>query len=325
MKSIKKVLRIISSALLIVILGGIFIYGLLRAPAHIWAPAVEKHQASSPVLWIRDNIYMNPNSQPQMVVENENLILIASEDINSQSGLVAFDAYTGETVWKHSADTNQNNLASLQMGVFVGGVGKVVAYNTDAGEVIWETKLPFTRSVTKLVVQDSILYVDTVSANHFLLETSTGKTLQSINYASGNVPVWSDHDMSYTVVEQTLYYQSLGQRGSINDEIKIVAADKESNLQLWKSVIPAASRLVANDFGAFVLTLDGELLYFDPTTGQKEVTIHFTPALQQYYHSEEIVSWEYGYHVAIDEENQLIFVYLGDSAQLFSFRLPQKD
>ncbi|MFT3893314.1 MAG: hypothetical protein QM730_16935 [Anaerolineales bacterium] len=85
----------------------------------------------------------------------------------------------------------------------------------------------------------------------------------------------------------------------------------------WGINVPTISRIAANSLGVFLLASDGWVLRFDPITGAKKQLIQFAPAP---------VKWnatrEYGYHVAVDEQNRLLFVYLGDSAQLFAFRLP---
>ncbi len=311
--------RIISSIVLLMIVGGFLIFHLLEGQVNLWPPTLAEHQSSKSALWIRKNIYINPNKQTQMVTIDGKLMLVGSDTSNNPSRLVALDELTGTNVWQYG-NTNVNTLAVFPWLVYVGEVGRVIALNPDTGETKWSTHLPFTRSVTKLLTLDNILYVDTVSKNHFLLKAKTGEIIQSISYATDDVPIWSDHQMNLEIVGDVMYFQN--QLGLPNGEIEIIAIDKLSGTKYWSEIVPVDSRIEANSLGVFVLTLDGRLLRLNPITGAKEELIQFTPApLQRYYYPERGGTREYGYHVAVDSENQLVFVYLGDSAQLFAFEL----
>lgn len=310
--------RIISSIVLLMIVGGFLIFHLLLGQAPPWSPTITNHQSSVSALWIRNNIYINPDKQTKLITAGGKLLLIGSDMSNNSSRLIALDEITGNNVWQYG-DTNENTLAASPSIVFVGEVGNVIALDSDTGRIIWSSQLPFTRSVTKLLTMDSTLYVDTVSKNHFLLEMETGKIIQSISYATDNVPIWSDHRMNLELVGNNMYFQK--RSGLPNGEVEIIAIDKLSGTQYWSAIVPVASSIVANSLGVFVLTLDGRLLRLDPISGIEKELIQFEPAPLQRYYSERGTTREYGYHVAVDTDNQLVFVYLGDSAQLFAYRL----
>lgn len=313
--------RFISSIVLLMIVGGFLTFHLLYGQASPWSPTITDHQSSVSALWIRKDIYINPDDQAQMTTVNGKLILIASESMDNPFELIAMDANTGTTIWEYG-DTNVSVITASQTRLFVGEVGKVIALKPNNGEIVWSTHLPFTRSVTKVLVRDNILHTDTVSGNHFLLEMETGKILQSISYMTDDVPIWSDHQMDLEFVGNIMYFQKHTRLPNGEVDINIIALDELSGAELWSSSVPAASRIAANSLGVFVLTLDGKLLRFDSVAGSKKELIQFTPAPLQRYYIERGTGREYGYHVAVDTDNHLIFVYLGDSAQLFAYRLP---
>ncbi len=113
------------------------------------------------------------------------------------------------------------------------------------------------------------------------------------------------------------YFQK--QTGYPDYEGEIIAMDI-NGYQIWSSgSLSAASRIAASPLGIFVLDLEGKLLKFNPTEGLKEEVIQFTPMPVL---RDDKEGWNYGYYVAVDTDTQSLFVYTGDSAQLFAFQLP---
>ena len=65
----------------------------------------------------------------------------------------------------------------------------------------------------------------------------------------------------------------------------------------------------------YMLTEDGDILSVDENTGEKSAVVHFssTPFI---INGENI----YAYQLAYDESEDILFVSLGDSKQLFAFK-----
>jgi outer membrane protein assembly factor BamB len=319
MKTSNPTMHILSLILLLVIVGAFLIFHFLQGPLPLWPPPITNHQSSISALWIQHNVYINPDDQAQLIAVAGKLIFIGSVAIDHPGRLIAFDDRSGNMIWQFG-DTDEGVLAASPTNVFVGEVGKVTSLNPDNGEIVWSTQLPFTRSVTKLLVRDNVLYVDTVSENHFLLEIETGKILQTISYASSNVPAWSDHIRDLEFADSIMYFQK--EDPVSNKVIEITALSELDGNQLWSSNVSAVSKITANSLGVYVLTTDGKLLKFNPLNGSSDELIQFIPTFTQQHYSEGGTARDYGYHVTVDEKNQLMFVYLGDSAQLFAYRLP---
>ena len=189
MKQNKLVSNLASLILLVIFLGAFFMISLPDKQTFDWTPIVESRQSPIPELWEHQGIYIELNNQHQLVVAQDKLIYIGTDSPENEPFHVnALDKSTGTKIWQYGTG-DENCLATSASLIFVGGVGKVDALNLDDGSIVWTTNLPLTRSVTKLLVRDNILYVDTVSANHFLLEIESGKILQSISYPNDNVPI----------------------------------------------------------------------------------------------------------------------------------------
>jgi len=284
------------------------------------APVITSHNSSMTSLWVRTDYLMDSSDHTQMIALGNKLFIIGSASDKELPRLIALDVYTGNIIWQYG-DANVNVLAISETILFVGQVGQVVALNPDNGTGVWSKSLPFSRSVTKLLVRDNMLYVDTVGGNHVILDAETGNILQEIAYTVDNapnndIPVWSDKNMNLEFVGNIMYFQK--QTGYPDYKGEIIALDEFSRNQIWSSgPLSAATRIAASPLGVFVLGLDGKLLRFSPTDGAKDPIIQFEPAPILRHED----GWVYGYHVAVDSDNQLLFVYLGDSAQLFAFHI----
>jgi len=257
-----------------------------------------------------------------MIALGSKLFITGSASESELSRLLALDVHTGDMIWQYG-DAKVNTLTSSTTRLFVGelGGGKVVALNPSNGAIIWSANLRQYGNVTKVFVRENKLYVDTVGTNHVILDAETGKLLQIIPYAVDNVPNpeipnWSNANMNLQFTGNIMYFQK--QSGYPDYKGEISAIDELSRDQVWNSgPLSAVTRIVTSPIGIFVLEIDGKLSRFEPSDGAKEQIIQFVPTLT--LRNEE--GWVYGYYVAVDSDNQLLFVYLGDSRQLFAFNI----
>jgi hypothetical protein len=305
----------------IIFIGWMFVSHFLIPEPILRAPIVTSHQPSTLATWTRQNIYINPDGQTPLIAAQGKLMFIGSESPNNSPRLIALDENTGNPIWQYG-NNNETTLTVSDTMIFVGEVGSVTALNLGDGKVVWSTRLP-SRSVLKLLIRDNTLYIDIVGGGYFLLEAKTGKIIQQISYAindapNKDIPDWSDHKMDLEFVGDIAYFQK--QTSYPDYEGEIIAMEELSGNQIWGSGdLFAASRNAASPLGIFVLGLDGKLLKFNPTEGFKEEIIQFTPAPVL---RDDKEGWNYGYYVAVDTDTQSLFVYMGDSTQLFAFQLP---
>jgi outer membrane protein assembly factor BamB len=305
----------------IIFVGWMFISHFLIPEPILRAPIVTSHQPSTSATWTRQNIYINPSGQTPLIATQSKLMFIGSTSSSDLPRLIALDGNTGNPIWQYG-NNNETTLTASNKMIFVGEVGSVTALNLDDGVVVWSTSLP-SRSVLKLLLRDNILYIDTVGGSFFLLDAETGKIIQSISYTingapNKDIPDWSDHKMDLAFVGDIAYFQK--QTGYPDYKGEIIAMKELSGNRIWGSGdLFAASRNAASPLGIFVLGLDGKLLKFNPTEGFKEEIIQFIPSPVL---RDDKEGWNYGYYVAVDTDTQSLFVYMGDSTQLFAFQLP---
>jgi outer membrane protein assembly factor BamB len=199
-----------------------------------------------------------------LIATTGKVIFIGSNEQDRYPHVIALDEATGSEVWEYG-DQNPVALAAANKNIYVGEIGSVTALNSESGNVLWSTPLPFSKSVTKLVVQDGVIYVDAVGADYYLLDIETGAVLQTISYTinnnmNSNLPVWSDHLMDLELSDNAMYFQK--QRGFYpnGDNVEITAMDKLKK-KIWSASVPAINRISVNSSGVYILTLDGTLVH----------------------------------------------------------------
>jgi outer membrane protein assembly factor BamB len=283
-------------------------------------PRISSHHSSMPSLWVRTDYFIDSNNDAQMVALKNKLFFIGSAPDKELRRLIAVDSSTGDILWQYGGATVRVLTASDNK-LFVGelGGGRVVALNADTGAVEWSTNGRI-GNVTSLLIRKNVLYVDTIN-EYYLLDADTGNLLKTIPYTLGKapnpeIPIWSNHRMNLQFVGNVTYFQRQTvfpiQMG------EIIASDEVSGKQLWDSgSFYAASRIAESPLGVFVLDSDGMLLRFDPINGRKDQVIQFSPEPNLNNND----GWFYGYHIAIDSDNHLLFVYFGDSGQLFAYNV----
>lgn len=288
-----------------------------------WAKPTTEHKASVPELWSLNNIFISQDSVTKLIATTGKVIFIGSNKQDGNPHVIAIDQATGSEIWEYG-DRDAVVLAAANKFIYVGEVGSVTALNSESGDILWSTPLPFSKSVTKLVIQDDVIYVDAVGANYYLLDTNSGAVLQSISYTinntlNSNLPIWSDRQMNLELSDNVMYLQKQTSLYPNGDAVEVTAMDKLKNKRWSKSVF-AISRISVNSSGVYILTLDGILMRLNLSDGLSSNLLKFTPspALSVIVENGDVVG--YGYHVAVNE--QMLYVYFGDSAQLFAYQLP---
>lgn len=284
------------------------------------APVITSHNSSMTPLWVRTNYYMYPSDDIQMVALGNKVFTIGSASDQEEPRLIALDAHTGDIIWQYG-DAKVNVLTTSENKLFVGelGGGRIIALNPDTGAIEWSTK--HIGNVTNVLVRENILYVDTVSENYLLFEVNTGNLLKTIPYTVGGttndeIPIWSDKKKRLQFVGNVMYFQF--PTDFPVDKGEITATDEVNGNQIWNSgPLYAVTRIATSPLGVFALDSDGKLLRFGLTDGAKNQVVQFepVPTLRNGY--------AFGYYVAVDSDNHLLFVYLGDSTQLFAFHIQQ--
>jgi outer membrane protein assembly factor BamB len=264
-------------------------------------------------------VYARPNPQPLIVSATERVVLLGSNNPFSESSIIALDGKTGSVLWQSDAQNGQSMIAN-QLEIIVGGIGEVFAFDGVNGKILWSTALPASRSVTNMYAMDNDILVDTVSSRYFVLNKSSGEIIQIVDYDTSNLPYW--RNIPYGAYWQAPVYNNHYLYGRTGQRYGYAfAIDLDNSSELWRTDENIISNVSVTSSHAYVLSEDGKLIEIALNTGQQKVIVEFDAAPFKIM-STPSGGYMYSYYVAVDSNEQIIYVLLGDSAQLFAFTLP---
>ena len=290
--------------LLLFIMALVFIVAIVMKPpsdeGYLWASPVTTHQSTAPELWSISGIFIDDNwHQPLISANNNKLIVLGSNNNTQAEGVLAFDGTSGHSKW--SVDYRGITITSTESKVIAGGASRVVALDIQNGSTLWSTGVR--ANVVDIIPRDDQLYVYGVSVRKYILDVSNGSILETF-------------EEPYSIEEEP----SIGNIAyTFDGNGNIIATDKLNNQVLWRNKANAISNLAVTDTFIYALGDHGSLLRFDRQTGHK-VNLPLLATTSFAARSEQTTT--FAYYVAIDTSTNILFVYLGDSAQLFAFQMP---
>lgn len=179
-------------------------------------------------------------------------------------------------------------------------------------QIFWDSG-----GVSHLIVYDNKLNIYLSPDKHRVLRTSDGKGV-----FISKPPPYFDSGVCGSIYQTPIYTDNKiyfrTERGLEKGEI--CAVDISTGQLLWRSDLGVISNVVVSDKAVFVLVESGNLLALNPITGQE------IPALRISFENKPFILYSTrtsagGYFLAYDNENHILFVALGDSRQLFAFKL----
>lgn len=297
----KRTINLIALIVLLLLVGIWEFFQYIPGESVTWIPPRSNHTASISPLWVHENIFTDIKLQSLVVSLDNAVIVLGSDDINrKKTKVMAFSSDTGNELWQ--VDYDGSVITSTGSSIIVGGTREVIALNGNSGEILWRTKLQ--ANVTRLVAKDNVLYVGGAASNHYhILDISTGSVLEKV---TGSLSVWD-----YPVSGNMLYRKT--------GEGDVVAISQSNNQELWRSTVNGISNLVMAGSALYVLDENGRLLKLDLITGFSKEVVGFSPP--PFLYSGENMGFEYSYYMAVDVNSNTLFVYLGDSSQLFAYNI----
>ena len=159
------------------------------------------------------------------------------------------------------------------------------------------------------------MYV-TATNKEFILQTDTGKIItQTYSLGLFKPRIYGFADLIADTGAAPEYFTNVirlqDTRLGKDERNTIEAVDYQTGQLLW-SLDQVVSNIAVDQTRIYVLTEQGHLLGLNPRSGQPLSFVEFDPL--EYRRNET------SYGVAVDKEVGLIYVYLGDSKQLFAFR-----
>jgi outer membrane protein assembly factor BamB len=281
-------------------LGVLWINTLSSNDETYWVIPNANHSASTPELWALSDIYMGEGLKPEMVAVEGKLILLGSDEITRRKGVIAFDGPTGNVIWR--SDFYGLSVVTVGARVIVGGFSRVLALNSENGQTLWETHVP--ANVGRVELRDNLLYVVGGDPPTEILDPGTGNIVDQFEEPFS---FWQEPSLG-----SSLFRTGRGE--------EIIAIDAVSGLEIWRKEAKIISNLAITPSHLYALDLRGDLLRIDPLTGYSEIFVQFIPAPFNLQNEDNGVRYNY-YYIAAEPLANFLFVYLGDSAQLFAFEI----
>jgi outer membrane protein assembly factor BamB len=319
----------------------------------LWEDAVTTHQVVDKYgkwekLWSRSNVFTgNTNVGVLLAAKQKKVFILGSLKQTEREAVVALDAAEDELLWRVLSGT-ASTLDATSFSVYVGtlGSGHVEAYELDTGQILWSTHLLDARSIRYLYILDATVQVNSYPDVFHLINADTGKIIWKLEYEFGQNVFLRTDEVSFIQLAATSLQAVENVSGSLVWEIdvgeiylqgpvftqdrifirtgrglgSVYAIDRREGKILWRSERNVISNVAATNFAVYFLTLDGKLWEFDAKSGKVITSVEFKPAPFVLNGPKAKIG---GYYVAVDEQAGLVYALLGDSAQLFAFKIQE--
>lgn len=305
------------------------------------------------LLWRKDNIYMLHDSYPSpgLLVSEGHLAFInfLGGSISEVNQLTVLDGMEGTVLWQSERFGDLEDVAIKEGNAFVllrkGNPLNIYEINGDSKPVstfnyfdeyvkFYTTAVPdsdliytyyrsdqhnnelFIRTIdsTETITATKNIQAQTTFSRPFVLSHAfaflTGKEYTGIDLKTGE-SLWRTLSLGQIDSWPVLWDDSLIVVPGDGKRYMLLSLDMKNGHELWRTEkeFSSAIALCRNDL--FVLRNDAALVRLDPTTGHVKEEIAFTPA--------SIDAGASAYWLACDE--QRLFVYFGDSQELFALEL----
>lgn len=272
-----------------------------------------------------------------MTAEGGNVFLdgiFDQPDGNTQ--ILAFDGNDGALLWQssdfsHSVTTLQASAVALYAGF--DSNGPLRAYSLETGDILWSNTNPGDgafppRYTRRLRVADNIIYLETSNTDNLsFVQADTGEVLKMLNRPFTNENI----QKAATELAQTLGISSLETRYFWRDAITqdatllklesgtLRAYDLQTDNVLWE-IDSVICNVVATDSIVYFLGKGQKLMGVNSQTGEMIAFVQFERIETEDY-TPSFQGSSTSCYVAVDKDNNLIYVFWGAGAQLFAFKL----
>jgi len=245
------------------------------------------------------------------------LFLAGRFAITESIRLMALDADTGQRVWggeRGGFDVLYATSSGLYVGM--GGFSKLLYKRLETGETIWSTSLPNARSVSIIYPADGLVYANTFGGYRLVSEKDRAVIFQQ---SRGNLNLdWLKKLEAEigTAIDPDYFYVLVSGGGTILLSDGVIR-DARTKQALWDINDPDLSiiRLASSETMLFILTRNGNVEGRDLRTGAMFSSIGIDPSTLPPSDGEGHGNT---YRLAVDKDENLLYIYLGDTKQLFA-------
>ncbi len=215
------------------------------------------------------------------------------------------------------------------------GAGGIAVYSSQISNIAWQKKITGTLGIDELALYDDLIITEggsrALTPQYLLIDAADGTIINAFDYTDTLPPIspyaylYGNRHLDspemfnrWVDVFQNVYQAPIAQSGYVilRDEngvqVGTISVLKEIDAsRMWFTPNVVLSNVAVNREFALFLTQTSELIVAKLETGEQMGSVKFSP-------SEAQMIEDGGFFVAVNEDN-LIFVYFGDSRQLFAF------
>jgi outer membrane protein assembly factor BamB len=255
----------------------------------------------------------------QCVTSDGSVLVVGSLDVNDPEHLMSFNGSDGTLLWSSQA---AGELAITNGQVYVGDQNTIFSLAVSDGSVIWTSNLTGARNIVGLMYYDNLVFVSATGSFPFFTLTPDDGKIKDKFYTTADfrnrfpgVPFYPDFPYS-TILSNGII---LEQRGDITYSVN--AYDNPSHELVWHTDAEVISNIAVMGNTVFMLTADSSLNLVDIRNGNTLLTLPIEPKID-FYNLENNIQHA-GYYLCADDINKYLYVILGDSRQMISFRVNQ--
>jgi outer membrane protein assembly factor BamB len=303
----------------------IFSSSCIYNPAPDWTKAYTVHDViqneSWRLLWVRSDVYIETSwDSIRVVASNGRVFIYGSLNINKSSSVISLDGLTGDLVWQTNP-LPPSTLFANQDGFFVGEAGggsRILSFDLDSGKILWSRNFPNSSGVESLFVYNGKLHAFLGTDKHIILNPINGKKV--ISLPTDSLPFYGSAECGEIFQPPVYMGDAIYFRNGRGLELgQVCSVDISSGKIIWRTGIVIVSNVVPTNTFLFFLEENGDLSAVNRKTGQvvPDKVISFDNKPFILYDARREVG---GYFLASDAHSNVIYVYLGDSRQLFAFQ-----
>lgn len=293
------------------------------------------------LIWSVNEVYVQQNDFQPMMSASSGLVCVLGDLVYPpQNELSCLNSSDGTIVWQKLLRVPSGILMDSD-GVYVsnGGIAGINKFDY-TGKLDWDLSLIET-SVKYMYLYNDQLQLFLLPEKFMILERDNGDEIavvdgERIIYSTGT----ERFVVNYSLESRSLDLKEVNWQldiGSNNIRLAplfadnlilvrtgrvigtLLALDRTTGQISWKTENTIVSNIVywPTNRVLFVLTKSGQLLKINIDSGEQSALLSFSPG-PFVLNGDAIVG---GYELALDESNNILFILLGDSRQLFAFKL----
>ena len=327
--------------ILMAILCAYIIFGCLNQEysPKVSHDTVQMEKEKVNLIWSKDNIYTVWSTFDSTIDASNNMICyLGGLDSSIDNDVVCMNSMNGEILWQKYSGIH-DSIAVTSNAVFV-----IYSSNTgvrrydSSGKIIWSKNLSGTGSNYLYVIGDQLQIltvperfwvldfdgneIKKISGDKVFISTSEGtfaesNGIQLLETNSGEV-IWKYNNLHDVLEMAPLFIDTKILVRTGQESGSIYALDRKNGVFLWKTDNNIISNVVYSPSKKkiYALTRDGKLLAIDENDGKADTIAEFS-SVPFVLNGEANVG---SYQLAYDLNENILFVSLGDSSQLFAFK-----